>query len=108
LLKLLRQAASNDEHQASTPLLRLLTQLEYRLANYGRIRLYTDATLLEIADASILRELSATTSLEKQTVQSISSTRLLLKKSGGEHLIEELRRRGQAPLLHEEEPDGIE
>jgi hypothetical protein len=82
--------------------------LRERLANYGRVRLYTGVTLLELADTLALRELSATTSLEKQVVQTVSPTLLILKKQGAERLVEELKRRGQVPLLHEEEQYGAE
>src|SRR5205085_48710 len=86
----------------------LLVSLERRIANYGRVRLYTDASLLEVADTQVKRELSATTSLEKQVVRTLSPTLFILKKQGAERLLEELRRRGQAPLLHEEESHGTE
>ncbi len=95
----------------------LLAQLERWAANYGRVRLYTDATLLEVADAMVMRELKATTSLQEQVVQTINpinpnspmhSMQLLLKKRGAEQLTEELKRRGQTPLLHEEEYYGAE
>lgn len=104
LLELLRQATQADGawkrgHEA---LARLLHRLEQRLANYGRVRLYTDATLLEVADGLAMRELALTTSIEKQIIQHIHPTLMLLRKQGGEQLVEELKKRGQAPLLHEE------
>ncbi len=80
----------------------MLAQLEHRIANYGRIRLYTDATLLEIADGSVLRELSALTSVDEQVVRTLQPTLMIVKKQGGERLVEELKRRGQVPLLHDE------
>jgi len=86
----------------------LLVQLERWTANYGRVRLYTEATLLEVADAMVLRELKATTSLQEQVVQTIHPLQLLLKKRGAEQLTEDLKRRGQTPLLHEEEYYGAE
>lgn len=86
----------------------LLAQLERWATNYGRVRLYTDATLLEVADAMVMRELKATTSLQEQLVQAIHPLQLLLKKRGAEQLTEELKRRGQTPLLHEEEYYGAE
>lgn len=107
LLELLRQAAE-DEAEPPAPLTHLLAQVERSVANYGRVRLYSGTSLLEVADSAVLRELSAITSLEKQIVQPLSSTRFILKKQGGERLIEELKRRGQVPLVHEEEFDGSE
>ncbi len=86
----------------------LISSLERRIANYGRVRLYTDASVLEVADTQVKRELSATTSLDNQVVRTISPTLFILKKQGTEHLLEDLKRRGQAPLLHEEESHGTE
>jgi hypothetical protein len=106
-----------EQEGPGKPLSQLLAQLERWAANYGRVRLYTDATLLEVADAMVMRELKATTSLEEQVVQTINpmppvnsvhSMQLLLKKRGAEQLTEELKRRGQTPLLHEEEYYGAE
>ena len=103
-----------EEEGQGKPLSQLLAQLERWAANYGRVRLYTDATLLEVADAMVMRELKATTSLQEQVVQAINSVppvhsmQLLLKKRGAEQLTEELKRRGQTPLLHEEEYYGAE
>jgi hypothetical protein len=80
----------------------MLKRLEQRIANYGRIRLYTDASLLEVADTAVLRELSALTSIDEQVVHTVHPTLMILKKQGGERLVEELKRRGQVPLLHHE------
>jgi hypothetical protein len=80
----------------------MLARLEHRMANYGRIRLYTDATLLEVADAGVLRELSALTSVDGQVVHAVQPTLMIVKKPAGEGLVEELKRRGHVPLLHEE------
>lgn len=100
-----------EQAEQGDSLSQLLTQLERWTANYGRVRLYTDATLLEVADAMVMRELNATTSLKEQVVQAINPIppmQLLLKKRGAEQLTEELKRRGQTPLLHEEEYYGAE
>jgi hypothetical protein len=104
LLELLRRAAESEGigKHGQDALARLLHQLEKRLANYGRVRLYTDATLLEVADGLVMRELALTTSIEKQVIQHIHPTLMILRKQGGEQLVEELKKRGQAPLLHEE------
>ncbi len=92
---------------ASTPgteeeLRKLLTSLERRIANYGRVRLYSDVSLLQTADSSVMQHLAAITSLDEQTIRPVQPTLLLLKKQGIERLLEELKRRGQVPLLHEE------
>ena len=86
----------------------LLTQLECRIKNYGRVRLYTDVTLLEVADTPVIRELSATIPLEEEVVRTIHPTLLILKKQGAERIVQDLKRRGQVPLLHEEEIYGAE
>ncbi len=102
LLDLLHRAAENRQALApGSPLVSLLAQLERRIASYGRVRLYTDVSLLEAADQPVLRELNATTSLQEQIVRPIHPTLLLLKKQAVERLIDELKRRGQVPLLHE-------
>jgi hypothetical protein len=102
LLELLHSAAQYQHSIApDSPLARLLAQLERRVASYGRVRLYTDASLLEAADQQVLRELSATTSLDEQVVRSIHPTVLILKKNAIECLMDELNRRGQVPLLHD-------
>ncbi len=107
LLTLLQHVAERQAQQES-PLTRLMAQLERWTASYGQIRLYTDVSLLEVADALVMRELDATTSVEEQIVQALSPTRFLLKKQGMERVIEELKRRGQTPLLHEEDEYGTE
>ena len=80
-----------------------MAQLERWFASYGRVRLYSDATLLEVADGLVMRELQATTSLDEQVMRELSPTLLLLRKQGAERMMEDLKRRGQTPLLHEEE-----
>jgi len=99
LLGLLREIA--EEHDSR--LAQLLTQLERWTASYGRVRFYTGVSLLEIADNVVMRELAATTSVEEQVVQSITPTLMVLKKQDIERIVEDLKRRGQGPLLHEEE-----
>src|SRR6266480_1787993 len=102
LIQLLQQLAQ-DEEQTDTPLERLLAQLERWTTNYGRVRLYTGVSLLEVTDTLVMRELSATTSVEEQVVRAISPTRMILKKQGTERIVEDLKRRGHVPLLHEKE-----
>ncbi len=107
LLNLLRHVVANAP-QRSEPLLHMVAQLEQWIASYGRVRIYTGVTLLETADGVVMRELAATTSLDEQIVQTIHPTLLLLKKAGTERVIEDLKRRGQSPLLHDEEFYGPE
>jgi hypothetical protein len=114
LFTLLRRIAAEQstgdegDERRDSALSLLLAQLERWAANYGRVRLYTDATLLEVADAMVMRELTATTTLHEHVVQAIHPLQLLLKKHGAAQLTEELKRRGQTPLLHEEEYYGAE
>ena len=105
LLKLLRKIAKDEEH-SNSPLSCLLAQLEGWIASYGRVRLYTGVSMVEVADNLVMRELSATTSLEEQIVKSITSTLMILTKQGMERIVEDLKRRGQSPLLHEEDYHG--
>jgi hypothetical protein len=102
LLELLHSLAQYQHSIAPDgTLARLLEQLERRIASYGRVRFYTDASLLEAADQQVLRELSATRSLNEQIVRPIHPTLLILKKNAIEELFDELKRRGQVPLLHD-------
>ncbi len=99
LQALLKRSLLREENLA---LRQLLGSLERRIASYGRVRLYTDVSLMQVADAAVMQQLDALTSLDEQVVRAIHPTLLMLKKQGLEQLLEELKRRGQAPLLHEE------
>jgi len=102
LLELLRQIRGGETRQDG-PLAQMVAQLERWTANYGRVRLYTGVSLLEVADNLVMRELAMTTSVEEQIVQNIQPTLMILKKQGTGRLLEDLKRRGQTPLLHEED-----
>ncbi|GCE14077.1 hypothetical protein [Tengunoibacter tsumagoiensis] len=106
LLELLRAAMKH--HTEESALTTLVLQLEQWIASYGQVRIYTGVPVLETMDAVVMRELAATTSVESQIVQSISPSLHLLKKTAVERLTEELKRRGQTPLLHDEEIYGSE
>lgn len=106
LVELLRSLSSTTDDDGS--LSRLLSQLEHWLASYGRVRIYTGVKLLETSDAVVMRELSATTSLDAHVVQSLHPNLLVLKKNAFQPVIEELKRRGQLPLLHDEDFHGSE
>ncbi|HEV2654527.1 MAG TPA: hypothetical protein VGT82_06190, partial [Ktedonobacteraceae bacterium] len=105
LLDLLRSMQGNVDEGA---LASMLTQLERWIASYGRVRIYTGVTLLEAADPLVMRELSVTTSLDEQIVRPIHPTLHILKKTGSERILDELKRRGQSPLIHDEELYGTE
>ena len=109
LLELLQSMAEYQHTVAPDgPLARLLVQLERRIASYGRVRFYTNASLLEAADQQVVRELSATTSLQEQTIHAISPTMFILKKNAIEDLLDELKRRGQVPLMHDSKAVSLE
>jgi len=102
LLELLHNMAEYQHSIAPNGLqASLLMQLERRIASYGRVRFYTNASLLEAADQQVVRELSATTSLQEHIIRSINPTLFILKKNAIEDLFDELKRRGQVPLLHD-------
>ncbi len=103
LLDLLRALEKQTGALPTSPVARLLAQLERWLAGYGRARIYTEVHMLEAADAVVMRELSATTTVDEQIVQTISPTLHILKRSGAESIIDDLKRRGQTPLLHDED-----
>jgi hypothetical protein len=95
-----RETEKTPQTTDQAPLSQMLARLERWIASYGRVRLYTGVTLLETADMLVMRELTATTSLQEQIVQTIHPTLLILKQAGAERMIEDLKRRGQSPLLH--------
>lgn len=107
LLELLQNVATNGT-SPNSPLSQMLAQFEQWIASYGRVRIYTEVSLLETTDPVVMRELSATTSLDDQVIKPIHPTLFVLKKGATERLIDDLKRRGQFPLLHEEELYGPE
>jgi hypothetical protein len=107
LVELLRSVAEPRTADNGS-LANMLEQLERWIASYGRVRIYTGVTLLETADAMVMRELSATTSLDKHIVRTIHPTLHILKMPGTERILDDLKRRGQSPLVHDEELYGTE
>jgi hypothetical protein len=107
LLNLLRSIETSDT-SPDGPCSQTLTEVERWIASYGRVRIYTGVPLLETTDSTVTRELSATTSLDEQIVKPIHSTLFILKKGAMKQLTDELKRRGQFPLLHDEEAYGPE
>ncbi len=109
LLELLRtRVAQEQANGTENALAQILAQIERWIASYGRVRIYTGVTLLGTADAIGMRELSATTSLEGQIVRTVHPTLHILKKAGSERILDDLKRRGQSPLVHDEELYGTE
>jgi hypothetical protein len=86
----------------------MIARVERWHASYGRVRIYTGVTLLEVADGNVMRELSATTSLDKHIVLNITPTIHIVEKTVTERLLDDLKRRGQPPLVHDEDAYGPE
>lgn len=108
LLNILRDAASLNQSTTNQSLTEMITRLERWISSYGRVRLYKGVTLLETADPLVMRELSATTSLDEQVIHTIQPTMLVLKRGSAGQITEDLKRRGQAPLVHDEGIYGAE
>ena len=108
LLELLRTVLDTTTQDEAQALSSLLAQVEGWIANYGRVRFYTNVAMLEVADTVVMRELNATTALDEQVVYSIHPTLHILRRPGAERLIDDLKRRGQMPLLHDEDVYGAE
>jgi hypothetical protein len=109
LLALLQYKVSQEQvYGTELALSPIMAQLERWIASYGRVRIYTGVTLLGTADAVVMRELSATTSLDEQIVRTVHPTLHILKKTGSERILDDLKRRGQSPLVHDEELYGTE
>ncbi len=103
LLDILRLLHRRSGASPNSPAARLLAQLDRWVTSYGHVRVYREVHMLEASDASIMRELSATTTIDEGIVQSISPTLHILKRSGTDAIIDDLKRRGQTPLLHDED-----
>jgi hypothetical protein len=106
LLRLLRLAAevkADSDSMKAQLFTRIATQFEEWFAGYSRVRLYRGVTLLETVDVTAMREVVATTSLEDSIVQNIHSTLCIVKPHTIGHIVEELKQRGQSPLLHDED-----
>ncbi|HTI14381.1 MAG TPA: hypothetical protein VL461_07400 [Dictyobacter sp.] len=107
LFAILRALVELRDEQ-SEALQQLLTQLENWLAGYGRVRIYTGVTLLETIEPVVMRELSAITTVEEQIMRTFQPTLHVLRPGTTGKVLEELRRRGHAPLVHTEDSYGAE
>lgn len=107
LLEILR-ALVETEKQEYSPCEQLLSQLEHWIASYGRVRIYTGVTMLEVADTTVMRELSVTTALDEYVIRQLHPTLLVVHKEAVGRITEDLKRRGQSPLIHDEELYGPE
>jgi len=87
-----------EQHPPGVGLSTLMAQLRRWAALYGQVRLYESATLLEVADPALLRELEATLDLSGQFIDHALSPSLALLRPGSVGaLVEEMRRRGYSP-----------
>jgi hypothetical protein len=105
LLSLLQREASNTGDAA---LRALVVQVEQWYNSYGRVRLYTGMSLLEVADTAVLREVSAYTHLEAYSVQQLQPTIHIVKKDALTRLVDDVKRHGLTPLVHNEDDYGAE
>lgn len=69
--------------------------------SYGSVRLYDDVTLIELGDGVLLRELHATTSLDRALVHTFSPRLIAVDGTMVQELIAELRRLGHTPRVVE-------
>ncbi|WP_201365470.1 helicase-associated domain-containing protein [Dictyobacter formicarum] len=107
LLEVLRQAVARAG-QSDGSGAQLLARLERWLASYGRVRIYTGVTVVETIDTTVMRELMATTSLDEYVIRPLHPTIVVVKPTATERLSDELKRRGQSPLIHDEDLYGPE
>jgi hypothetical protein len=107
LVALLHQIAKREPNLTET-LEQISVRIERMHASYGRTRFYTHIPLLEVADSMVLREIEATTALKEQIARALNPTTFVLSSAGVGPLIDELKRRGNAPLVHERAADETE
>jgi len=89
-------------HSATTLPDEVRTTIEEWWSGYGRIRLYDDLTLIELGDDLLLRELSATTSIEGALIHVFSPRLIAVDPAMVEDLLAELTRSGHTPRVVEE------
>lgn len=81
-----------------TPALQsLIARVRGWAAAYGRVRLYPLVALLEVADATLMRELERVVNLAERRDHTLSPELAVIRPAEVEPLLEELRRRGYAP-----------
>jgi len=92
----------------SAALADLIAQARRWAGQYGQVRLTASATVLEVGDPALLRELEMTLDLSERYVDhALASGLAVLRADAVETLVEEMRRRGYAPwILEDETTDG--
>jgi hypothetical protein len=76
-------------------------RLEGWWAHYGTLRLYDEITLIELGDDLLLRELQATTSLDKALLYTFSPRVIAVDPAAADALVAELTRQGHTPRVVE-------
>ncbi len=96
-----------EQQPQSAALTNLLAQMRRWAGLYGQVRLSDSAALLEVGDPALLRELELTLDLSTRFVDhALASGLVMLRADGVETLVEEMRRRGYAPwMIEDETPD---
>jgi hypothetical protein len=77
----------------------LADQFRLIARRYGRIRVYQQLTVLELADDFAARELAASTSLLKHTIYQLSPRAFALPDDAVDALIEEMQEKGYTPRV---------
>ncbi|MBU0493200.1 MAG: helicase-associated domain-containing protein [Chloroflexi bacterium] len=72
-------------------------RLEAWWAGYGRVRLYDNLSIIELADDYILQELKASTSLGQHLILEISPRLVVIPRAAIEPLMAEMIRKGYTP-----------
>ena len=91
-----------EEHAAEPIPQSFRQQIEQIWSQYGRVRLYDDVCLIELADDLLLPELSAATSLARHVVHQFSPRLIVVESAAVDDLSAELSRLGYSPRLVEE------
>jgi hypothetical protein len=78
------------------------TTLERWWNDFGTVRLYDELALIELSDDILLRELLATTSLDRALIQSFSARVIAVDPSMVDALVAELTRAGHTPRVIED------
>lgn len=90
------------ERRSAAPLPERVRQAVQRWwTGYGRVRLYDDLTLLELADDYLLPELLRTTKLADVLIHTFSPRLIAVEPEGVDRLIADLTRAGHPPGLFE-------
>jgi mRNA-degrading endonuclease YafQ of YafQ-DinJ toxin-antitoxin module len=77
----------------------LLDHLQAAWNNFGRLHIYEDLALIELADDYALPELLAATSLSQILIYTFSPRLVAVKSAGVDDFLTELRAKGYTPRL---------